>query len=375
MGLEGIYWTILLLGGLQGFILGILIIFAHKGHTPTRKYLTLLLFLSAYTLLVEMLRSSLVTYQHWAYYFLIDLHWVYGPLLYCMARSFLDPAFRIHGRRWIIFLPFGLQIGFHIWVKIQNIFWAGSPTDLPWMGSESYQLWMHTPFPFLILFGLMFVAIGALQQPLKKAYARALNDHQKEGLHWLNRILWVFMLFSLLGMILIMLDFVFFDYAFAPFYPYPVFIGMAIMTYALAISGYAKREATLPPISPPIDKQATQTIHPRAATLEQLNQYFADHHPYLDPEMTLIKLAALMETKGYLLTQALNQIQGQTFSQYLNSFRVAEAKRLLHHPEFDHLTLLAVGFEAGFNSKASFNRVFKAATGMPPGTFRKNKAN
>lgn len=371
MEIQGLYWVILLLGGLQGLVLGTMLMISPKGHPMTKKFLVLLLLLSSYTLFIEFLRSSLISMEDWGYYLLIDLHWAYGPLLYALARSFLNPSFRIKGKQWPIFIPVGMQITVHAWVKIQNLYWEGSPSDLPFMGSESYQLWLHTPFPFLILFGLLLISIASIQPILRNTYARALNHHQKAGLNWLNGILWAFMLFSLLGMGITMVDFIFFDYAFAPFYPYPIFIGLAVLTYGLAMSGYAHREATLPPLDLPL-ASGESSPHPRAGTMETLHHFFNEQKPYLDPEMTLVKLAGLMDTKGYLLTKALNQVQGMTFSQYLNAFRMQEAKRLLLDPKFKDFTLLAIGFEAGFNSKASFNRIFKASTGIPPGVFRKN---
>jgi AraC-like DNA-binding protein len=61
---------------------------------------------------------------------------------------------------------------------------------------------------------------------------------------------------------------------------------------------------------------------------------------------------------------------GQTFSDFVNSYRVEAAKRKLLDPAFRHLSVLGIAEEVGFNSKSSFNSVFKKHTNMTPSRFR-----
>lgn len=366
------YWILLILGSLQGIILGIILLVNQKGHRPTRTFLALLLFLSAYRLLAEFLRSSEVTMDHWAYHVLLEFHWAFGPLLYCYVKSFLDPTFRLKGKYWLFFIPLGIQIGFSFWVKAQNFFWQGSPSDLPYLGSESYQLWMHTPFQYLVLCALILYFSFRASKLVKATGERALNPVQKNGLSWIKMILIAYQIYAGLTILLTLVDFLFFDYAFEPFYPFPVFIGMAGLTYWLALSGYANREATLPP--PPSDN----AIKPKpewVGIMERLEQFMERERAYLDPELSLAKLAGSLDLKNYQVTQALNRVRQQTFSQYINTYRVAAAKEFLHSPSHANFTLLAIGFDAGFNSKASFNRVFKATTGMSPSEYQKQASS
>ena len=60
-----------------------------------------------------------------------------------------------------------------------------------------------------------------------------------------------------------------------------------------------------------------------------------------------------------------------SFPDYLNSYRIEEAKSYLKNPEFSKYTIVSIGLEAGFNSKSSFYSVFKKATGQTPATFKK----
>lgn len=70
------------------------------------------------------------------------------------------------------------------------------------------------------------------------------------------------------------------------------------------------------------------------------------------------------------LSQAINDEIGKNFYQLINEFRVTEFKKYLNDPKMNHITFLGLAYEAGFNSKSSFYRVFKEITGETPTEFR-----
>ena len=96
---------------------------------------------------------------------------------------------------------------------------------------------------------------------------------------------------------------------------------------------------------------------------------------YTETELTLKQLADKLQYPTYQVSQAINEGLGKNFYDLINSYRVEEAKRLLTDPKNENYTILSVGFEAGFNSKTTFNTVFKKFTGVTPTEFRsKDKA-
>nr|AGC72858.1 helix-turn-helix- domain containing protein, AraC type [uncultured bacterium A1Q1_fos_97] len=109
------------------------------------------------------------------------------------------------------------------------------------------------------------------------------------------------------------------------------------------------------------------------AKKEQLLRLMESERPYLDPELSLPKLAKLMHCSTHELSHLINQGFERNFYQFINAYRVEESKRLLGDPKLEHLTILAIGFEAGFNSKTTFNTTFKQSVGMSPLEFRKRK--
>jgi AraC-like DNA-binding protein len=91
---------------------------------------------------------------------------------------------------------------------------------------------------------------------------------------------------------------------------------------------------------------------------------------YQETELTLQNLADKLQVPSYQVSQAINDGLKKNFYDLVNSYRVEEAKRLLLDPRNRNYKILSVGFDAGFNSKTTFNTVFKKFTGVSPSDFR-----
>lgn len=109
------------------------------------------------------------------------------------------------------------------------------------------------------------------------------------------------------------------------------------------------------------------------AQKEQLLRLMEKEKPYLDPELSLPKLAQRMQCSTHELSQLINQGFERNFYQFINTYRIEESKRLLQDPSLEYLNVLAIGFEAGFNSKTTFNTTFKQMVGMSPVEFRRQQ--
>ena len=90
---------------------------------------------------------------------------------------------------------------------------------------------------------------------------------------------------------------------------------------------------------------------------------------YLDPSVTLTSIAQQLKVAPCSLSQVINESCGQNFRDFINSYRIEESKRLLLQPD-QHLNILGIALDAGFNSKSVFNAVFKKQTGLTPKEYR-----
>jgi AraC-like DNA-binding protein len=98
-----------------------------------------------------------------------------------------------------------------------------------------------------------------------------------------------------------------------------------------------------------------------------------DEKPFLEPELTLQQLAARLSLKPKMLSLVINEKLGRNFFDFINHYRIEEAKRMLTNPEDKKITILEVLYEVGFNSKSSFNTLFKKYTGLTPSAFKQQQ--
>lgn len=102
----------------------------------------------------------------------------------------------------------------------------------------------------------------------------------------------------------------------------------------------------------------------------QIDQLFEAELLYLNPELKVHDLAEKLDITTHKVSQTLNSKAGLTFYDYVNRYRVEHFKKLLTDPKKQNFTILALGFESGFNSKASMNRIFKQIAGITPKAYQ-----
>ena len=86
--------------------------------------------------------------------------------------------------------------------------------------------------------------------------------------------------------------------------------------------------------------------------------------PYLRSDLCLDDVAALLEAPKSAISQAINDGLGMNFRTFVNTYRVEAVRGAIDQNA--NLTLVGVALDQGFNSKATFNRVFKQMTGVTP---------
>lgn len=105
--------------------------------------------------------------------------------------------------------------------------------------------------------------------------------------------------------------------------------------------------------------------------LQNLLNVMNNDKPYLNSELTLGELAGKLSMSTHNLSEILNTRLNQKFYDFINRYRVEEVKRRLVDKESEKYNLLSIAFDSGFNSKSSFNTIFKKQTGTTPSEYRK----
>ncbi|CAD0007774.1 helix-turn-helix domain-containing protein [Flavobacterium chungangense] len=93
--------------------------------------------------------------------------------------------------------------------------------------------------------------------------------------------------------------------------------------------------------------------------------------PFLNPELSLFKLALQLNISSHQLSYIINKGFNENFYQFINRYRIEEAKKLIQDPKMQHLNLIGIAFEVGFNSKTVFYTTFKKNTNQTPSEFKK----
>lgn len=116
-------------------------------------------------------------------------------------------------------------------------------------------------------------------------------------------------------------------------------------------------------------KTSTLSDSEQQLIFEKVIQLFEEKKLYQEPKLQLSDLADALNVSTHNLSQTINATTGKPFYDFVNSYRVRHLQKLLEDPSQQKFTILSMGFESGFNSKASLNRVFRQDTGLSPSEY------
>ncbi len=365
--IDVILILLLSIGAFQGIVYGVILCQKRSMHFYANRFLAAILFFFSYRLIVETIKIfGYVRYDFW-YQILLEYNWIYGTLLFFFVKSYVYPDFRLKRKDYIHFLPVFIEIIWSFFIKSQNFYWDGTRESLSWLGYYGYVVWMLYPTMYVISSGLLIFYTTKSQRLLKRLQPQENYELIKGKLNWINRVIQVIKIFAILYVVGILIDYFFFNFASNLFYGHPVFIGMAIITYWLGIEGFSRRKDEAYKIITKLSEKEQKQLEKIAIDIQKVMK---EESLYKNPELTLHTLSRKLKTKPYLITKSLNTILQKKFTDYVNEFRIEEVKRALQDPKNNNFTLLALAYDAGFNSKASFNRAVKKITGKSPSALK-----
>lgn len=151
------------------------------------------------------------------------------------------------------------------------------------------------------------------------------------------------------------------------------------LRFGLDVIGYKSPALLSAPLTietPQVDDITYETIETPKAETEDLEPWkqkvlaaVVENKLYADPELTLSQLAKSLNTNTTLLSRIINTGFGMNFNDFINYYRVHEVQQKLTSGANEQFTIMSLAYDAGFNSKATFNRAFKKVTGKNPKDF------
>ena len=364
------------LGGFQALILTV---FLFKKKTNSKANLVL-------TFLVLSLGVSCILYSfnnlefYLKFPHLIRVDWgiplLFGPLIYLYTSLLIDRK-QQNEKYYIHFLPYllNLLILFPFFIKpaeekIQILdYFTASITS----GIDIYFF-----YSFFLRIAISVISLSYAFKSLKiiRVYRNKLLDEysntEKLMLEWLRILLYSFLIISI---IFICVSIITYGDRYPQFdYNVYYFICIFILIYILSYKALGLPKTIGLSY---IDEIANVNIKPKVYKKNlskhafRLKAHVHSEKPHLNGELTASELAKGLQMSRHQLSQVLNEQLGKNFYDFINEYRVEEFKSRIQLPENNHLTLLGVAFDSGFNSKTTFNTIFKKTTGLTPSDYKK----
>jgi putative ABC transport system permease protein len=149
---------------------------------------------------------------------------------------------------------------------------------------------------------------------------------------------------------------------------YPLYLLLGVMITWIAAKAFLRPEAGVPTQTFPVSKPSPP------AELKQkgiwLKKAMEANLFYQDAELSLGSLAEKLDMHPHELSRIINIVLKKNFNDFINEYRVLEVTRKMQEPAYDRMTLLGIALDAGFNSKATFNRAFRQMTGKSPKEYK-----
>jgi AraC-like DNA-binding protein len=317
-----------------------------------------------------------------------------APIILFYIKSLLNPSFEFSKKDYWHFFPGTIYVLWNIIVAVvDNIFVKGYYL-MDGQNDPDFQDW-YIAAGLLSLLVYLILSIRFYNQ-YRSFIVQELSFADNVQFKWVRNFLIACFIYFLSTLLLNLLNVFGFEIEYTTTWWY--YLLFALLFYYIAITGYAhsieqKKKYNLDFLRYQLPLQLDYTpkeaeeaafelvadttiIHPKAESeipeqwKSKVKEAIESKKMYQDPELTLTDLAIELGTNASLLSKIINRSFGMNFNDFINQYRVTAVKEKLIDPVNAHLTIMSLAYDAGFNSKATFNRAFKKHTGENPSKYQ-----
>jgi AraC-like DNA-binding protein len=307
---------------------------------------------------------------------------LYGPIFYIYAKLISSDENSFNPKNYPHFLPFILVVIYgmmFVYLK-KGDFKIALITNKP----EELLPGLHIISLLKPVHGIIYVfltikVVNAFNEKIKDSY----SNIERINLNWLRHL--TIGLIFVWGVVVIIYIVNVFSEKYLKM-DFLIYTAASILIYSIGyislrqpqIFGLPIQKPDVEPV--PVSKEAMEermsyqksglTDIEAQSYLTNLLQMMITDRPYLNSDLTLRELAGKLSISPHNLSEILNTRLNQSFYDFINSYRVEEVKRRLADKESGNYSLIAIAFDSGFNSKSTFNTIFKKQTGTTPSQYR-----
>ena len=309
-------------------------------------------------------------------YWLIPIGLALAPMIYFYVKSITTSKFTFRGKDWWHFAGAFALIGFRTSIYIYDAIQPGFDETQNGILKLAVDEPIVQPILVFLEFAAMLLYLAFTFQLFynyRNKIKQYFSNTYKLELNWVLSFLIAFTLLFLYGAIQTLISELITPLSYTQ--QWWLNLLMALVVLYVGVTGYftnttklkkLKFSFTPNPISIP---QSDKSKDVSQQEIDLVKNHMESQKPYLNPELNLSDLAEELEMTRAQLSQVINSGFNKNFNDFVNQFRVNAFKEKLNEGQHKQLSLLGIAYDCGFNSKATFNRVFKKLTQTSPTEF------
>lgn len=356
-----------------------------------QNYLHQRLLLAFFTIVFALFLNHYAAYHqvYWLYVgtnFLAEgTGFLIGPLIYFYIRSLFTKVDFKKTKAWLPFIPFLFVV---LFISLPLSFKdprEGLVFDYLKYYFDYGDVFYVLDMGYLLVFTLLSLKISKQYTQVIKRYFSNLTA---ADITWSKRLLLGIVLYLIIDAFLLISGF---EFEGLPFFDNQInLLTILLVVLYLGYYGFFQAQMLIPTFllekkGMQIEQQSNKIIASRNTTIFSteeianiklaLNNALAEEQLFLNESLTLSNLANEVQLTDKKLSTFINQELRTNFYELINQYRLAAFKKALVEIENQHLTIWGIASKCGFNSKTSFNRIFKKQTGLTPSQYQKQLKN
>ena len=290
-----------------------------------------------------------------------------GPLIYWYVKKLVSPEQKFTAIALLHFSPLLFEQGVLIAETLESRKSGQATYDTSVFISLS-------PIVQLLALASVVTYLYSSLQILGKYHgelADQLSDADQYQYRWLQRLLIGFGCLWLLWMPFTAIDYIFYHYSLGITSYYPLYLLLSVMIVWIGVEAFLRPEFVV--IEATQTRMVTKPEQPSSDLLRLtawLETQITQNLFYRNAGLTLRGLAEELDLHPNELSRIINAGTGKNFNDFINTYRVNDVIRKIQDPAYEHITLLGIALDCGFNSKTTFNRTFKHLTGKSPAEYK-----
>lgn len=361
---------LLILGMVQAIFFAMVLIFGRRTSLPNRILWVWMLILAVNLGGVLLAVSGFYKSNPGLFGYDTTLVFLHGPLLYLYVITSISKSPQLKPIHLIHFVPYLFFTGYLIYLlKVKN-----ANADY-----EQIRNLMYQPGPVLFLLELSihvlfvlyiipsFLRLKQFQKEIPKNYSFT------EGINfsWLQTVLFAFLFMSVLIVLSILLSDVLSVFS-LEFKGLLFYGGLALLPFYLFFHAIHRKIIYPSDEAPLVKKYQNSTLSDSdvVAIQNKLQDLMKSEKPFLDGQLSISKLAGMLEVHQKQLSQVINEKYETNFFHFINAYRVVEVESKISNPAYKNFSLLGIAFDSGFNTKSAFSKAFKRVHGITPSQYK-----